>query len=153
MKAKIRTRVAAAALCAIAALVAFERGLWAQEAPSRSVWDGVYTKAQAARGEAVYAQECSECHGPTLTGGEEAPALTGAAFLSNWGGLTVGDLFERVRISMPPNKKGKLTRPQIVEVLTHVLSVNGFPEGKTELDRETEKMRQIRIEINKSKSD
>lgn len=150
MKTKIRIKIGAAAVFSIIAIVA--PALRGQEAPSRSVWDGVYTKEQANRGEVVFAQECSQCHGPTLAGGEEAPALTGPAFLANWGGLTVGDLLERVRISMPPNKKGKLSRLQIVDVLTHIMSVNGFPEGKSELERETEKLRQIKIEASKPES-
>ena len=121
-----------------------------QEQPSRSVWEGVYTEEQAKRGAELYAEECSSCHGPLLTGGgEEAPALSGPGFLANWNGLTVGDLFERVRLSMPPNKKGRLSREKNVDILTHVLRVNGFPPGKTELPRETERLKQIRVESTK----
>jgi hypothetical protein len=86
-----------------------------------------------------------------MTGGEEAPALAGAAFLANWEGLSVGDLFERVRISMPPNKQGRLSRQQIVDILSHILKVGNFPAGKAELDTKTEVMKQIRIEANKPK--
>src|SRR6185295_2146248 len=99
---------------------------------------GVYTIEQSQRGEAVYGRECAKCHGSDLAGADEVPALSGGAFLSNWDGLTVGDLSERVRISMPPNKQGRLTRQQIVDLLTYVLSVNSFPMGKTELDSKTE---------------
>ena len=35
---------------------------------SRSVWDGVYTEAQAKRGEALFAENCVTCHGPALEG-------------------------------------------------------------------------------------
>ena len=84
-------------------------------------------------------------------GNDEAPPLAGPAFLANWDGLTVGDLSERVRRTMPPNKLGKLSRPQIVDILGHVLSVNGFPAGKTELDTKTEQLMQIRIEATKPK--
>ncbi|PYR94394.1 MAG: class I cytochrome c, partial [Acidobacteria bacterium] len=34
------------------------------------------------------------------------PALTGGAFMANWDGLTVGDLFDRIRISMPADRPG-----------------------------------------------
>src|SRR6185369_14585331 len=68
---------------------------------TRSVWDGVYTSAQAERGAALYANNCASCHGSALGGGESAPPLTGGEFSSNWYGLTVGDLFERIRITMP----------------------------------------------------
>jgi hypothetical protein len=69
--------------------------LRAQNAPSRSVWDGVYTQEQSRRGEALYGGECAKCHGTDLGGADEVPALSGGGFLSNWDGLTVGDLSER----------------------------------------------------------
>jgi len=119
---------------------------------SRSVWDGAYTKEQAKRGETLYAQHCASCHGPDLSGNDEAAPLTGANFLSNWDGLTVGDLSERVRISMPPNKLGKLSRQEIVDVLSYVLSVNSFPSGKAELDPKLELQKQVRIDSTKPKA-
>jgi S-disulfanyl-L-cysteine oxidoreductase SoxD len=121
--------------------------IWAQT--SRSVWDGVYTSEQAKRGETLYANECASCHGTALNGGESAPPLTGGEFFSNWDGLTVGDLFERIRTTMPADHPGKLTREQDADVLAFVLSVNRFPEGKTELDHRTEVLKQIRLEAAK----
>jgi S-disulfanyl-L-cysteine oxidoreductase SoxD len=113
---------------------------------TRSVWDGVYTADQARRGQAVYAKECASCHGSDLTGGESAPALAGPGFLSNWTTLTVGDLFERTRVSMPENDPGKLSRAQIADVIAYLLSANRFPEGKAELDKQTEVLKQIHID-------
>ena len=113
---------------------------------TRSVWDGVYTADQARRGKEVYARECASCHGPDLTGGESAPALAGPGFLSNWTTLTVGDLFERTRVSMPENDPGKLSRAQLADVVAYLLSANNFPEGKAELDKQTEVLKQIRID-------
>src|SRR5262245_30223530 len=78
------------------------------QTPAKSVWDGVYTSEQAKRGEALYAQSCAACHGNALEGGEMAPPLAGGAFNANWNGLTMGDLSERVRISMPQNNPGSL---------------------------------------------
>jgi mono/diheme cytochrome c family protein len=116
---------------------------------TRSVWDGVFTAAQAKRGQEVYAAECASCHGSDLTGGESAPALAGPGFLSNWTTLTVGDLFERTRVSMPENNPGKLNRTQIADVTAFLLSANRFPEGKAELDKQTEVLKQIRIDAEK----
>jgi cytochrome c len=113
---------------------------------SRSVWDGVYTYEQAKRGAALYATECASCHGGALNGGESAPPLTGGEFFSNWNGLTLGDLFERIRVSMPADNPGKLSREHDADILAFMLSVNQFPEGKTELEHRTEALRQIRIE-------
>jgi mono/diheme cytochrome c family protein len=116
---------------------------------TRSVWDGVYSAEQARRGQQLYAKECASCHGAELTGGESAPPLAGAGFLSNWTGLTVGDLFERTRKSMPQNDPGKLSRAQNADVIAYMLAANRFPEGKAELDKQTEVLQQIRIDEKK----
>jgi mono/diheme cytochrome c family protein len=113
---------------------------------ARSVWDGVYTSEQAARGASLYANNCASCHGSALGGGESAPPLTGGEFFSNWNGLTLGDLFERIRISMPADRPGKLSRAEDADVLAFMRSVSQFPPGKTELERQTEALKQIRID-------
>ena len=116
---------------------------------SRSVWDGVYTEEQAKRGEEMYRKECASCHGDSLVGGGGAAALTGGAFLSNWNGLTVGDLFERIRKTMPQGSLGKLTKQQDADVLAYLLSFNKFPAGKTELQKQVEFLKEIRFEATK----
>jgi mono/diheme cytochrome c family protein len=119
----------------------------AQQSPAaRSVWDGVYTAEQAKRGESLYAQHCSSCHGSTFEGGEMAPPLAGGAFNANWNGLSLGDLAERIRISMPQNSPGSLSRQQYVDILATMLGGGEFPQGKTELPREVEALKQIAFE-------
>jgi mono/diheme cytochrome c family protein len=120
----------------------------AQEA-TRSVWDGVYTEDQAGRGRVLYNEACASCHSDTLMGGEMSPPLAGGEFLSNWNGLTLGDLFERIRTTMPQDKAGKLSREVNADILAYILSVNKFPAGKTELPHATEFLKQIRIETEK----
>jgi mono/diheme cytochrome c family protein len=117
--------------------------------PSRSVWDGVYTAEQAKRGADLYSTECASCHGLALNGGEMAPPLTGGEFLSNWSGLTVGDLFDRIRQTMPADRPGSLNREKDADIVAHILSMNQFPAGAQELERQTEALKQIRIEANK----
>jgi mono/diheme cytochrome c family protein len=111
-----------------------------------TVWDGVYTADQAKRGATLYADNCASCHGLALTGGESAPPLTGGEFLSNWSGLTLGDLFDRIRVSMPADRPGTLTREQTAVILAHLLNVSEFPAGAAELSTRTEILKQIRIE-------
>lgn len=120
-----------------------------QPETTRSVRDGVYTEEQAKRGDALYHQECASCHGTALTGGESASPLTGDVFTANWNGLTVGDLFERMRVSMPQDKPGRLSRQQNADILAYMLSFNKFPAGSAELERETERLKQIRFEAAK----
>src|SRR3546814_7539396 len=61
------------------------------QAPERHVWTGVYTKDQAERGKAAYAENCAACHGDTLAGIDVAPALVGPTFLHNWNNPSAGD--------------------------------------------------------------
>lgn len=129
-------------------LAAFSSIICAQS-PERSVWDGVYTAEQAKRGDALYASNCASCHGSALGGGESAPPLSGGEFFSNWNGLTLGDLFDRIRVSMPADRPGKLSREQNADVLAFMLSVNQFPSGKTELEHQSEVLKQIRFESEK----
>jgi mono/diheme cytochrome c family protein len=131
-------------------------GVWAAassaapvQQPARSVWDGVYTQEQAKRGAALYAEHCSSCHGGSLAGVESAPALTGVEFGSNWNGLTLGDLFERVRMSMPADDPGKLSAQQKVDIIAHILSVGKFPTGMADLPRDAQVLMQIRYESTK----
>jgi S-disulfanyl-L-cysteine oxidoreductase SoxD len=131
----------------IAAALAIGAAL-AQDA-TRSVWDGVYTQEQASRGQGLYNQRCASCHADTLTGGESSPPLAGGEFLANWNGLTVGDLFDRIRTSMPQNNPGKLSREVNADITAYILSVNKFPAGKPELPHATEFLKQIRIESEK----
>jgi S-disulfanyl-L-cysteine oxidoreductase SoxD len=116
---------------------------------SRSVWDGVYTPQQSERGHSVYHSQCETCHGEMLTGGDEVPPLAGGQFLANWNGLTVGDLFERIRKTMPLNDPGKLTAQQNADVLAYLFDFNMFPAGKAELQTQAEVLKQIRIEATK----
>lgn len=136
-------------LCRVVILAATVVALAAQT--TRSVWDGVYTPEQVDRGKALYARECAACHGAELSGGEEAPPLTGAAFLADWNGLTVGDLFERIRVSMPEGKPGSLNRQTNADILAYILGANQFPAGKTELPTGTEFLKQIRFETERPK--
>ena len=134
-------------LCAVAGLCV-ARSQEPASAP-RSVWDGVYTEEQAKRGEPIYQKECAACHGDQLSGGESAPPLTGGAFLANWNGLSVGDLFDRIRKTMPQSNPGRLSRQQDADVLAFIFSRNKFPAGKTELYKQSEMLKEIRFEAEK----
>ena len=116
---------------------------------SRSVWDGAYTEEQAKRGEAIYYSRCAACHGSEQDGGDMTPPLKGSAFTGTWNDLTVGDLVERVRVSMPLDNPGSLSRQQTVDVVSFVLKTNGWPAGDTELPRESEPLKDIQIKTAK----
>jgi hypothetical protein len=77
------------------------------------------------------------------------PPLTGAGFMSNWDGLTVGDLVDRIRISMPLNRPGALSRQQNADVVSYILRFNQFPAGKEELPRDVQALKQILFKASK----
>ena len=131
----MKTRTALSIVAAGAAVWGVSH-VGAQGAPT-SVWDGIYTEDQAMRGEPLYAEGCAECHGHALEGAEMSPPLVGSDFLWDWNGLTVGDLFERLRISMPDGKPKSMTNQEKADVLAFMFLMNEFPTGDSELASRT----------------
>jgi hypothetical protein len=114
-------------------------GLRAAQAPAAAqptVWDGVFTAAQADRGKISFSNNCAECHGENLEGGE-GKALSGDQFWKDWKESTVAELLTFVRTNMPFDddgvKKGSLPTTTYVDIVTHILRSNGFPAGMKEL--------------------
>lgn len=136
MTAKILSAAIAAVVCA---------GAWAQE--KQTVWDGVYSAKQAERGQIAYGEQCARCHGTQLTGGESAPPLSGVEFSSSWNGLSLGDLFERIRISMPADRPARLPREQNADIIAYILRVNQFPAGETDLASRAPSLSLIQMEM------
>jgi S-disulfanyl-L-cysteine oxidoreductase SoxD len=115
------------------------------DAADPSVWDGVYSADQTRRGETAYLSACASCHGTALEGGDMTPPLVGGAFTSNWNDLTVGDLFERIRTTMPLDTPGRLSRQQNADTIAFILKANGWPAGAAELPADLAVLKQIRI--------
>jgi quinoprotein glucose dehydrogenase len=106
------------------------------ERPSRTVWDGVYTEAQAQRGRGFYAEHCASCHGANLEGAEHR-ALTGDRFWATWQDTTVDRLLTHVGTNMPHSEdgslKGTLGARVYADIVAYMLSSNQFPAGASEL--------------------
>jgi mono/diheme cytochrome c family protein len=122
---------------------------------ARSVWDSVYSSAQAARGDSLYHVTCAKCHGDTLGGGrtntgEDSPGLVGEAFLGNYYGLNMADLYDKIRNGMPPDNPKTIEPQVVVDVMAFLLAKNRFPAGAAELPVEVEKLKEITIEKSKS---
>src|SRR5437899_7122148 len=105
----------------------------ASAAPQRSAWDGSFTAAQAARGQAAYREDCARCHGQNLGGGESSPALAGQPFVQRWSGKSVTELLEYTRRTMPMDNPGGLGTRRYADIVAYVLSVNRAAAGKREL--------------------
>jgi mono/diheme cytochrome c family protein len=118
---------------------------------SRSVWDGVYTADQSARGQALVQAKCASCHGGDLSGHEMAPALAGGIFLGNWSGQSVGDLATRIKTTMPQNDPGSLRNREVADLIAFILSANQFPAGSNELPSDPLVLQQISVDAEKPK--
>jgi len=114
-------------------------------AKARTVWDGVYSKDQAGRGQAKYMQVCSNCHQGDLTGSDQAPGLAGGDFLDRWDGQSVGDLADRIRTSMPLDDVGSLNVQSSADLTAFLLQANNFPAGQDELQPDRSAMKAVTI--------
>ncbi len=104
-----------------------------------SVWEGVFTEAQANRGRGVYPGACGGCHGRRLNGAPDdpdmvsTPPLARAKFLRDWEGRSLATLFEYTRATMPESNPGSMTDEEYIDVIAYMLSVSGMPAGDDEL--------------------
>ncbi|PWT99981.1 MAG: hypothetical protein C5B51_26010 [Terriglobia bacterium] len=102
--------------------------------PRRTVWDGVYTEAQAARGGMAFGPSCGNCH--VLAAEGKAP-LAGEPFWKSFAQKSVGDLLEFVTKNMPNGAPASLSESTYQDLVALILKSNGFPAGNTELARNT----------------
>ena len=109
-------------------------GVYAQE-HEKTVADGVYTDAQAARGATVYDAACAGCHRADL-GGASGPALREERFARQFAGKDLKTLFTKTATTMPRGAPGSLGDTVYLDVVAHLLKENGFPTGSRELTAE-----------------
>ncbi|MET0211950.1 MAG: cytochrome c [Vicinamibacterales bacterium] len=124
-------------------------GLQIARAQGASLAAGVYTEEQSKRGMELYKAQCASCHGDDLKGNEIIPALTGDTFTGNWKGKSVGDLFEKITMTMPALDPGSLSPEQTSDLIAHILSVAKYPAGKTALATTMDALNQIKIDAAK----
>ncbi len=103
----------------------------AQEA-AKTVADGVFTDAQAARGASAYETSCAGCHRGDL-GGATGPSLRDQRFARDFAGKDLKTLFTRVATTMPRNAPATLGDNVNLDIVAHLLKENGFPAGRREL--------------------
>jgi mono/diheme cytochrome c family protein len=100
-----------------------------------SVWDGVYTAEQAARGEEVASTVCFACHSQS--------EWTRPLFLGAWNGRAVAGLWGLIEDTMPYDSPGGLTDQEYTDVISYMMELNGMPAGTTELPAEEAALAQI----------
>ena len=128
------------ALCAVSSSIA--------QSPNKTIWDAVYTKEQAERGKAAYAETCSYCHGPGLAGtevaGEQAPELKGVYFILRWSG-SLSDLFIKIDDYMPKDDPGSVSSAETADIIAYLLQSNQARAGEMEIPPDREKVKDILV--------
>ncbi|MGH9219024.1 MAG: c-type cytochrome, partial [Vicinamibacterales bacterium] len=117
------------------ALVTFlaSASLAAQATPKvATVLDGVYTSAQARRGQEQFEQQCVSCHRQDL-GGVSGPALKGDRFLDQWREFPLAVLLNDIASQMPLRSPGGLPRTAYVDIAAYLMEANAIPAGTSEL--------------------
>jgi mono/diheme cytochrome c family protein len=116
----------------------FAGALWlnVQAQQARSVGDGVYSAAQATRGQELYKNQCAECHGNALEGTVGSP-LAGDSFLANWSARPLSVFVDKIQKTMPFSTPGSLSRQQSTDLTAYILQFGKFPAGRTDLAEAT----------------
>lgn len=127
-----------------------ERSVIRARVADRSVWDSVFTKAQATRGDSLYKVSCANCHGAALQGGvtpagDDAHPLVGPPFMASWDGQTLYDMYDKIFSAMPVDKPKTLDKQLIVDVMAYILDQNHFPAGSKELETDPEKLKEVKF--------
>lgn len=106
---------------------------------------GIFTEAQAQRGQSLYAAKCASCHGSALEG-NSASALSGSKFASKWSGKSVDDLYFITRTQMPYGAGGSLSDQQYLDIVVALLKGNGYAAGARELTMDVATLKQLKIQ-------
>jgi mono/diheme cytochrome c family protein len=99
--------------------------LGAGAAATRSTRDGVYSTAQAERGEKTYKAKCGNCHMPDQ--------YSGYVFMQSWTGQTIFALYDNIRTTMPKDNPGSLKPQDYADIIAYLLKINRLPSGDTDL--------------------
>ena len=124
------------------------------QARAQTVWDGVYSKDQARRGEQAYKSSCGYCHKDDLSGGFlddgvgkavalAGPQAFGSSFSNRWKDQTVGDFVYVIASTMPKDAPTSLSLETYVDITTYILEKNEVPSGGSALSADIAGLRGI----------
>jgi mono/diheme cytochrome c family protein len=93
-------------------------------APAAAGTPVAYPSAQARQGSLIARDHCATCHGDTLGGLQETPALVGASFHTDYWGQPLSNLYDFISTNMPLDAPGSLKPEEYAAVLAYILSKN-----------------------------
>lgn len=104
----------------------------------KSVKAGVYTAAQAERGQSLYRSKCASCHAPNR--------FTDDLFYQSFAGKPLFEMFDVISDSMPEDNPGSMKKEEYADVIAYLLQLNRFPTGATELPTDKDALSAIVME-------
>ncbi len=104
-----------------------------------------YSVAQAARGQAVYAERCASCHGEHMDDGAYGPPLKSVDFRQKWGTRSLEPLFTLTSTKMPPDRPGSLGDDTYAQILAYILQENGSQPGTRDLPADPEVLKAMAV--------
>ena len=87
--------------------------------------------SQVEAGAEAYATNCAICHGTNLAGSTLGPLLSGFSWVRRWGTQTPTLLLGNIQANMPPGGNESITEEDYLNIVAHMLQVNGV-DGITE---------------------
>jgi len=99
---------------------------------------GVYTAAQADRGQVLYRSKCASCHAPNR--------FTDDFFYQSFAGKPMWEMFDVISDSMPEDDPGSMKKEEYADVIAYLLRLNRFPEGSNELPTDKDALSLIMME-------
>ena len=104
-----------------------------EQTPAKTTKDKVYSKEQAARGATMFNKTCAPCHDPAKKTADKTPGppLVGptSVFVENWKDHALGEIFTTILTTMPNDGSVVLTESDTVDLVAHILQINGYPDG------------------------
>src|SRR6201999_4166088 len=104
-------------------------GAYAMAQPSTV--GGIFTAEQVTVGQREYLENCAGCHGNSLSGGNDSPALAGTSFISSWGDRSTKALYRYISTTMPVGNAGNLSAETYTDIMAFLLAANGAKSGNT----------------------
>lgn len=124
--------------CGVVLLLVVGAGAIAGQATQTSVTAGVYTAAQADRGEVLFRSQCASCHAPNR--------FTDDLFYVSFAGKPLWEMFDVISDTMPEDNPASLKADEYADVIAYLLKLNAFPTGTDELPTAKEVLSGILME-------
>lgn len=93
---------------------------------------------QAEAGATAFASNCAACHGANLEGTILGPLLSGFSFLQRWSTQTPALLLGNIQANMPPGGNEGISEADYINIVAHILEVNGVDAAANALTASTD---------------